>query len=99
MNQDITTLNVKQLLPWLRQARKPLTTAVIVILLGYTGYQISQITNVQPSQAYITAQEKTTKVPNLRANQQVISQIQQLQEPGSTTIQVTTGKQDPFTLN
>lgn len=99
MNQDISTLSLKQLLPWLRQSRKLLTMLIILGLLGYSAYQISQITAVQPNQAYINTQTKANKVPNLHANKQVISQLKSLKEPGDTTIQVTTGKQNPFTPN
>lgn len=98
MNQQLS-LNPKQLLAWLSQSRKTLTVVAILGLLGYAGYQVSRITAVQPDQAYITLQQKTTKVPNLRANQQVINDLKQLQSPGDTTIQVTTGKHDPFSLN
>lgn len=98
MNQAIS-LNPKQLLAWLSRSRTILSVLVMVGLLGYTGYQISHITAVQPDQAYISVQQKTTKVPNLRVNKQVISQLKQLQSSGDTTIQVTTGKQDPFSLN
>jgi predicted negative regulator of RcsB-dependent stress response len=98
MNQAIS-FNPKQLLTWLSRSRRTLTFLIVAGLLGYTGYQISQLTNVQPSPAYITVQQAASKVPNLRGNQQVISQLKKLQSPGNTTIQVTTGKQDPFTLN
>jgi len=99
MNQDISTLNLKLLLPWLRQSRKLITFLVILGLLGYSGYQVSQITAVQPNQTYINTQAKTNKVPSLRANKQIINQLKQLKEPGDTTIQVTTGKQNPFSPN
>lgn len=99
MNQDISTLNLKLLLPWLRRSRKLITTLIILGLLGYSGYQISQITAIQPDQAYINTQAKANKVPSLRANKQVISQLKGLREPGDTTIQVTTGKQNPFSPN
>jgi predicted negative regulator of RcsB-dependent stress response len=99
MNQDISTLNLKLLIPWLRRSRKLITTLVILGLLGYSGYQISQITAVQPNQAYITTQTKANKVPSLHPNKQVLSQLKGLREPGDTTIQVTTGKQNPFAPN
>lgn len=98
MNQDIS-LNPKQLLVQLGHYRTTLTILTIIGLLGYTGYQISHIAAVQPNQAYISVQQKTSKVPNLRVNKQVISQLKQLQSSGDATIQVTTGKQDPFSLN
>jgi hypothetical protein len=98
MNQQIH-FNVASLTAAFMQIRTMLTILVVVGLFGYTGYQISRISGVQPSQGYVALQESQKKVPNLHVNASEIKQIEQLQSPGSTTIQVTTGKQDPFSFN
>ncbi len=75
-----------------------LTILVVIGLFGFTGYQLSGLFAVQPDQAYLTQQQATAKIPNLKSNKTVIDQIKQLQPGGDTSIPLTVGTQNPFSL-
>ncbi len=71
----------------------------VLVLVGFTGYQLSRVVAVQPDAAYLTIQEQTVRTPSLRSSKTVLLQLQKLQSAGSTTNPVTVGKQDPFSLS
>jgi hypothetical protein len=80
-------------------ARRILVTIVVVVgLLGYTGYQISQIIAVQPDQAYISQQQGKAKTADLKVSKPIIAQLQQLQSPPIPAAPATIGTQNPFSL-
>ena len=81
-------------------ARRVLVTIMAVVgLFGYTGYQISQISAVQPDQAYISQQQGKAKTANLTISKPIITQLQQLQSPAIPTAPPTVGTQNPFSLS
>lgn len=76
-----------------------IATALLVIgLIGYTTYQISQIAVAQPDQVYIKDQKDKLAAIKLKINATTIAQLRELQSAGDTNIQINPGKDDPFSL-
>lgn len=98
MNLSLSSFDPKLLLPALKRISGPAVTLVIVLLVGYTAYQISRITSVQPDVAYMEANKKDHKTPSLKINQETMKQLKSLTPAGDVTVPVVTGKDDPFRL-
>lgn len=98
MNISLSSFDPKTLLPAVKRVIGPAITLVIVALVGYTAYQISRITTVQPDTAYMEANKKSHKTPSLKINQETMKQLKNLTPAGDTTVPVVTGKDDPFRL-
>lgn len=98
-NIHLSDLNPKKLLAVLLRHKNFLTTLAVLSLFGFTGYQISQITAVEPDSAYMTIKEKETKTTNLKVNKDAVDQITNLKPSGDTSIPVNVGKANPFSLN
>ena len=98
MNISLSNLDPKILLPAIKRISGPLVTLLIIGLVGYTAYQISRITSVQPDAAYMEANRKDHKTTSLRINQETMRQLESLKAAGDTTVPVVTGKDDPFRL-
>lgn len=98
MNISLSNLDPKMMLPALKRISGPLVTLIILVLIGYTAYQISRITTVQPDAAYLEANRKEHKTTNLRINQETLKQLESLEAAGDTVVPVVTGKDDPFRL-
>ena len=98
MNISLSNLDPKMMLPALKRISGPAITLVIVILVGYTAYQISRITSVQPDVAYMELNKKDHKTPSLKINQETMKQLKALAPAGDTNVPVVTGKDDPFRL-
>jgi hypothetical protein len=101
MKLNLGSFDIKRIGLMLLGYRKLFITLAIVGLLGYTGYQISRITAVQPDKAYLDAkkEDKQAAVPNLRISKDVQERLRSLQSAGDTSIPVNVGKSNPFTLN
>lgn len=91
-------LDPKQLMPVFKGTIRPLTIIIALGLIGYTGYQISQVTSVQPDTAYMEANRQNHKTPSLKINQDTLRQLKSLTPAGDTSIPVEAGKNDPFQL-
>lgn len=92
------SLDPKQLMPVFRGAIRPLTIMVALGLIGYTGYQISRVTSIQPDIAYMETNRQNHKTPSLKINQDTLRQLKSLVPAGDTSIPVEAGKNDPFQL-
>lgn len=93
------SLSSAQLLPLLNRSKRIIVLVVAVGLIGYTGYQISQITAVGPDEAYLTQATAKQKVPNLKSNKDTVQQLKTLHSAGDTSIPINPGKHNPFSLN
>ncbi len=98
MNISLSSLDPKLLLPALKRISGPAVTLVIILLVGYTAYQVSRITSVQADVAYMEANKKNHKTPSLKINQETMKQLKSLAPAGDTNVPVVTGKDDPFRL-
>lgn len=100
LNQSITIadLNPKKLLPILLRYKTLLVTLVVVSLLGFTAYQISQITSVEPDPAYLQAKEKESKATSLRIDKKTLEAVTQLSPNGAAPAPVNVGKSNPFSF-
>lgn len=100
LNQSITIadLNPKKLLPMLLRYKTLIVTLVVVSLLGFTAYQISQITSVEPDPAYLRAKEKDSKATSLRIDKKTLEAVTQLSPNGPTPAPVNVGKSNPFSF-
>ena len=93
MNQS---LNLKQITDIIIAKRGMLIFLLVIALFGYTGFQISRITSVQPDQAYISAQKKSSV--SLKGNKATIENLKALRSSGDTSIPINVGKHNPFTF-
>ncbi|TAK89200.1 hypothetical protein EPO04_03835 [Patescibacteria group bacterium] len=100
INQQITIadLNPKKLLPLALRYKTLLTTLVVVALFGFTAYQISQITSVEPDPVYLQAKEKEAKTAGLKINKQTLDQVTKLDSSAGSTTPVNVGKSNPFSF-
>lgn len=100
LSQSITIsdLNPKKLIPLAGRYKTLLTTLVVVGLIGFTGYQISQITSVEPDAAYLQAKEKESKTASLRIDKKTLDQVNQLDSSASTPAPANVGKSNPFSF-
>lgn len=96
---SLSSINPKQILAVVAKYRLLITIIVITGLVGYTGFQISRIFAIQPDQAYVASQKEKAKATSLRVNKKTIQELQALQSAGDTSISVTPGKNDPFSIN
>ncbi len=94
-----SSIDIKQLQYAFSRHRGSLAFAIVMALVAYTGWQVSQMTAVQPDQAYIEAQTAQLKTTTLRPNKVTIQKLKELQPAGDTSVPVSIGKQNPFTLN
>jgi hypothetical protein len=99
LNMNLSfNLDPAAILRFLAARRVLVTIMAVVALLGYTGYQISQITAVQPDQAYISQQQGKAKTANLKASKPIVTQLKLLQSPPIPAAPSAVGKQNPFSL-
>lgn len=98
MNISLSNLDPKMMLPALKRISGPAVTLVIVVLVGYTAYQISRVTTVQPDVVYMEANKNNHKTTSLKINQETMKQLKSLAPAGDTNVPVVTGKDDPFRL-
>ncbi|HUC20954.1 MAG TPA: hypothetical protein VMR98_05705 [Candidatus Polarisedimenticolaceae bacterium] len=100
MNNSISLkdLNPAKLLPIVKRYRRIAILLLIGCLFGYTGYQISGISNAKPDQAYLHLHENDLKVPNFKIYAKTLEQLSQLDSSGDTSIPIKPGKQNPFSL-
>lgn len=101
MNNSIhlSDLDPRKLLNLLVRHKSFITTLVVLSLFGFTGYQVSQITAIEPDAAYMSLKEKENKTTSLRVNKEALDQIINLKPSGDTSIPVNVGKSNPFSLN
>lgn len=99
LNANLSDINPKELLATLQRSSKTIVTLIIIGLIGFTGYRISQITAVQPDQAYMQSQKDADSVTSLKVNKDTINQIKSLQSSGDTSVPINPGKYNPFTPN
>lgn len=92
-------INPQQLVSQLSRFRGLVTIVAIVGLLGYTAYQVSLITGVQPDAQYLSHQRASAPSIKLKISRNTIDKLKALQSAGDTTVPVGTSKNDPFSLN
>lgn len=97
MNADISSLTKYLNLRTIARYRGLIVTLVVIGLVGFTAYQISLITSVQPDQPYLAAQ-KDGGGTKLKLTPQIIENLQQLQPAGTGDVQIRPGKNNPFSL-
>ena len=92
------SFDLKPIIESVQRFKSLAVTLLVVGLFGYTAYQISLITAVEPDAAYLQANEKESAVPNFKRNKATIDEIRQLKSSGDTRVDTAAGKGDPFSL-
>lgn len=90
---------MKQALDLLNPYKNFLTLLVCIGLIGFTAYQISQITAVKPDTAYMELQRPKSTPAQLKASPQTIEKLRSLQPAGDTRATINPGKPNPFSLD
>jgi len=83
----------------LLKIRGLLALLVIIGMLGYGGYLISQIINLQPDQSYLTTQTQSLDQSKVSFDKQTVQTINNLQQVNPTVNLSNIGKTDPFSPN
>lgn len=91
-------LNLDQL-KVISKYRGLITVLAVTGLIGFTTYQISQVTSTQPDPAYVKEQTDKLSSIKLRISPETLQGLQELQSAGDTNIIIQPGKNDPFSLN
>lgn len=100
LNSSISlNISPSQILPLLNRYRGITVTLLTMAVIAYTGYQISQVTNVQPSQGYIAEKQASTKAAGLHVNRKVLAALHQLEPSSDTSVPIVLGSRNPFSLN
>jgi hypothetical protein len=89
-------LDLKNILTVVSRYKRIVITLVIIGLMGYTGYQISRITSVQPDAAYLETRRAEAKAVSLKINKATQDKLRGLQSAGDTSVPTVSGKSNPF---
>ncbi len=98
MKLDMSSITKLLNIRALARYRGILTILVSIALIGFTAYQISQITSVQPDQAYLQSQKDTAGSVKLKATPAFVEKLRELKPATSNSVQVRSGKSNPFAL-
>lgn len=82
----------------LTRARRLMSILTVAGLIGFTTYQISQITAVQADQDYLARQKASVTIVKLKPSVETLNQLRALQSAGDTSVPIRSGKNDPFSL-
>lgn len=97
MNSSIS-LNLNNILKTALRFTGLATALVIIGLLGFTAYQISQITSAQADASYLHEKQAAGTVVKLKLDAATSQQLQQRRSAGADAPATQNGKNDPFAL-
>ena len=69
---------------------------IVLGLVGYAGYLASQIVNLQPNQAYLSAQQQKDDDTKINFDKATVQTINNLSQVNPTVNLTNIGKSDPF---
>lgn len=87
---------MKKLTTLLIKSKKSLIALSLIGLLGYTGWQISQIFNVAPDPAAVEARKTAGKNAVLKINTKMFDELKSSLQVSVDPSPGATGKSDPF---
>ena len=92
----LETAQFKKLTTQLLAAKNFLLTLLVVITIGYTGYQLSRIVNLEPDQASIEAEQEKLRGSRVRFDKATIDELNSRSSTPKQPNLSNLGKADPF---